>query len=103
VSISQSVLSDSDGYGLRLTCEAELECSSPNSCPEAHFDWEFNDKNAQRLSGKLKMRQYARSLADEKNKIRQHAEIDASSAFVNGNFGRFACSSVFGSVSHFLE
>lgn len=68
---------------------------------EAHFNWEFNEKNAQQLSGKLKVRQYARSVNDKQhsNKIRQHAEIDAPSAFVNRNFGRFACSSVFGSVS----
>jgi hypothetical protein len=99
--ISQAVLPDYEGYGLRLTCEAELECSSPNSCPEAHFDWKFNEKSAQRLSKKLKMRQHARSVGDkyqQTNKIRQHAEIEASSSFVNHNFGRFACSSIFGSV-----
>jgi hypothetical protein len=101
VSISQSIRPDAEGgYGLRLSCEAELECASPNACPEAHFDFQFNEQNAHRLSNKLKVRQYARSL---KNKIRQHADIDASSSFVSKNFGRFACSSVFGGASAELE
>lgn len=98
MSISQSVLSDQEGYGIRLICEAELQCTSSNACPEAHFNWEFNEKSAGGLSNKLKVRQYTRSVENQSTRIRQHTEVDAPSAFVSKNFGRFACSSVFGSV-----
>ncbi|CAD5228101.1 unnamed protein product [Bursaphelenchus xylophilus] len=105
VSISQSVQQeDEGGYGIRLTCEAELECSESDVCPEAHFDWQFNDQSARMLAkkGRLKMRQFIRS-AEDPGHVKQRAELDASAAFVNHNVGRFACSSVFGGASAELE
>ncbi|CAD5220987.1 unnamed protein product [Bursaphelenchus okinawaensis] len=104
VLISQSVQQEDDGYGIRLTCEAELECSEGDMCPEAHFDWQFNDQSTRQLAhkGRLKMRQFIRS-AEKDGHLKQHAELDASAAFVNHNVGRFACSSVFGGASAELE
>ncbi|KAI6200560.1 hypothetical protein M3Y96_00747000 [Aphelenchoides besseyi] len=106
VSISQSVKPDADGegYGLQLSCEAELECATQSSCPEAHFQWQFNEQNAQRMR-ELRVRQFVRSIGESERstKIRQHASVDASSSFVAKNVGRFACSSVFGGASAEIE
>ena len=111
----------------KITCEVELACEHLEDCPEALFDWQFNDRKIRSLvtrNAPLKVTASEREVNDywksddmrtsrwilgpsttqkpkekKSKRIRQISQIEVTPAFASANIGRFSCNSIYGSGS----
>lgn len=99
----------------KITCEVELACENYENCPEALFDWQFNDRKIRSLVTKenplkanaheLEAKNGWKSDNNDKKlkKIRQVSELEIMPSFASANIGRFSCNSIYGSGSSELN
>uniref|UniRef100_A0AC34QHM4 Fibronectin type-III domain-containing protein n=2 Tax=Panagrolaimus sp. JU765 TaxID=591449 RepID=A0AC34QHM4_9BILA len=99
----------------KVTCEVELACEHPENCPEALFDWQFNDRKIRSLVTKGKPLKTSAHEKEAKNdrkddasdkrskKTRQISELEVTPSFASANIGRFSCNSIYGSGSSELN
>lgn len=106
-----------------LKCEVQFNCATRPTCPEALFDWSFNDRPVRSLTtrgtlnvghGEAEVSPLSRTLpppypglykhADSSSvKMQQTSELEVSKAFAERNVGRFACNSIFGGATVEME
>ena len=112
----------------KITCEVELACELPEDCPEALFDWQFNDQAVKHIVTRglpLKMTAKEKTIENSWNdddfrssrwlfetpserkvekkkkvkRVRQLTQVEVAPEFTSANIGRFSCTSIYGSGS----
>ncbi|MFH4975502.1 hypothetical protein AB6A40_002211 [Gnathostoma spinigerum] len=86
---------------VKISCEVEMACGKPKECPEALFDWTFNDRPIKYLRQYRNIRarieeKYGGSDSHNTTRLKQTMELKLPQTLGSHRIGRFSCTSLYG-------